>query len=162
MAPISRAQITFGHAARAAGIAEKQLRNWLDKGQVLLQGEDERVDGQWRRFSFIDVIRLAVIGTLVRYGVRVSMAADIIRDNVDSKLYSLANRRNAPPRAMAAALHGCCIVIHVVADTTNVRLTYGPADPPNTADLSDYIFLDAGRISEVALMRLEDEQEDAD
>ncbi|MGH6792858.1 MAG: hypothetical protein ACRECF_09000 [Methyloceanibacter sp.] len=78
MGPAGRAQVTFTRAAYAAGISEKQLRGWLDNSKVGLEGDDDRSEGQWRRFSLIDVVRLGIVGTLVSYGVPVVLAAEII------------------------------------------------------------------------------------
>lgn len=161
MGPIGRAQITFALAAKAAGITDKQLRNWLDKGQVLLQGDDDRGEGQWRRFSLIDVVRLGIIGAIVRYGVKVTDAGDIIRDNVDSKLMTLAGHDNAPRQAISASMRGVTILIsRDVADDVRmaVSLTYGPADSPKIEKYKHYALFDIGQIANEVLARLDDDE----
>lgn len=142
MGPIGRAQITFALAAKAAGITEKQLRNWLDKAQIALEGDDERSEGQWRRFSLIDVVRLGIVGTLASYGVPVMQAAEIIgtrskkdaatdahrleysNRSIDERLRGFGNRVNLPRRAVDLALRGAVLLIstdtsepYEVADT---------------------------------------------
>src|SRR5512147_1616517 len=165
MGPIARPQITFSLAAHAAGITEKALRNWLDKGQVWLEGDDDREQGQWRRFSLMDVVRLAVIGSLVRYGIGVPAAAEIIATNVDHKLRAFARDPCAPRRALYAALNSVTIVISNGGaadgdDRLNCRFGYGPADTPDTHDLRHFILIRVDEIANDVLARLDADAED--
>src|SRR4051812_9961518 len=59
-------------AAEVGDITHKTLRNWLDRGQVLLHAGP--VAGKWRRFSMWDCFRIAVAGRLVKYGVPLEVA----------------------------------------------------------------------------------------
>jgi hypothetical protein len=128
MGPAGRAQVTFKLAAHAAGITEKQLRNWLDKAQVSLQGDDERSEGQWRRFSLIDVVRLGIVGAIVGYGVPVTLAAEIINkrakeggalsnglpynnNSIDERLRQFGKYTVTPRQMIDMALRGALLII---------------------------------------------------
>ena len=145
MGPAGRAQITFTLAASASRATEKQLRHWLDKAQVSLQGDDERVEGQWRRFSLIDVVRLGIINALVGYGVPVVQAAEIINArnpkdgafrpdgsnltfnnfSIEQRLRDYADFTMTPRRMIDSALRGMMLVIST--DT-------GAPDQPNDTE----------------------------
>lgn len=189
MGPLGRAQITFTLAARAAGVTEKQLRNWLDKAQVPLQGDDERSEGQWRRFSLIDVVRLAVVGSLVRYGIPIVTAADLVGDSVDLRLADFADfegahveglRPTSPRRAIQGALRGMIIVVSNGGGTEDdnqlhYRFGFNPvAKPaltprgfdtrnwpkPDTSDLRHFVQIDVGQVAQDALARLDADSEE--
>ena len=161
--PITRAQVTFGNAARAAGLPEKTLRNWLDRGQVLLEGDDEREGGNWRRFSVLDVIRLAIIGRLVAYGLTVTMAYELVADTVDNQTRALIAYRNTPPRALAAILSGITLAVHKgPADEVHVIVGHTADRPADTSDLQDFLFIRAGLIATAVLDRLAGDAEPAE
>jgi hypothetical protein len=137
--PVTRAQITFSRAAVAAGLTEKTLRGWLDRGQVILEGDAEREEGAWRRFSILDVVRLAIIGRVVRYGFEVRTAYEIVASTVDGKLRLVASYRNTPPSVIPAALQGLVIVLAYVDGKRVLRIGYSPADRPDVSDLGDFL-----------------------
>lgn len=104
MSPILHSQITIRQAARAIGATEKQLRNWLDRGQVTLEGENDREEGEWRRMSIYDVLRLAVVAKIASYGVSVPDANMVCADTIDGRLALLRRYRNPPAQAIVTGL----------------------------------------------------------
>jgi hypothetical protein len=137
MGPAGRAQVTFKLAAHAAGITEKQLRNWLDKAQVSLQGDDERSEGQWRRFSLVDVVRIGIIGAIVGYGIPVTLAAEIINkrskeagrlpnglpynnNSIDERLREFGRYTVTPRQMIDMALRGAVLIISTDAGEHDV------------------------------------------
>ena len=157
--PITRAQVTFRHAARAAGVTEKTLRNWLDRGQVILSGDDDREEGTWRRFSILDVVRLAIIGRISAYGLAVRDAAEIVSDMVDDRTQALMRFRSTPPGALVAGLHGLRLAIQKFPDGVGhqVARSVGHEDLPDTEGWLDFAFFHCGEIAATTLTRLDDE-----
>jgi hypothetical protein len=157
MRPIGDAQVTFGQAARAAGITEKQLRNWLDKGQVLLIGDDKREQGQWRKFAIIDLIRIASVGRLVSYGVDVSTAYELVRTMVDTagapEITALASRLMTP-KELKSMFRGRRMAVSRQPDgELSIRIADGLRHALDTADLTDFVFIDIGKIAASTLDR---------
>jgi DNA-binding transcriptional MerR regulator len=153
--PIERAQVTFSHAARAAGVTDRTLRNWLDRGQVILEGDDGRVGATWRRFSILDVVRLAIIGRLVDYGVPVAEAYEIVADTIDPGLRGLMDRPTTP-RDLPELLRNMTVAVSREGGTTRkVSFGYQREDPASVAGLQHYIFIRAGEVATAALDRLE-------
>lgn len=157
--PIIRAQITFAHAARAAGLTEKTLRNWLDRGQVILTGDEEREGASWRRFSLLDVVRLACVGRLASYGFSVRDAAVMVDDLIADRLSLLRRYRNTPPNAIAAALHGTTIALSHNAGGYSVSRSVFPDSPADVSNMSHYVFLDLGQIATDTLAALDRDDE---
>ncbi len=186
MGPAQRPQITFTGAVRASGNTERQLRHWVDNAQVTLQGDSEREQGQWRRFSLVDVVRLAIIGTLVRYGIPVSVADEVVIMAVDPRLSAFASHVVVPRRAVQVALRGGVLIVSPGAATEQVlpandigigtllcRAGFDPAkkpspdpngfkpDPlPKTDDLRHFIQIDLGGIVGDVLARLDEADSD--
>lgn len=162
---IGDAQVTFGEAARAAGITEKQLRNWLDKGQVLLIGDNKREQGQWRKFAIIDLIRLAAVGRLVGYGLDVSTAYELVRNMVDAGAPEITalSSRVMTLKQLKSTLRGRRIAVSRQQDgELSIYAAYETKDALNTADLTDFVFLDIGKVAASTLDRfLADETADA-
>jgi hypothetical protein len=57
--------LPFGTAAHASGEKETRLRNWIDRGYITFDADRER-EGH-RRFSELDVIRMALVGRLANW-----------------------------------------------------------------------------------------------
>ena len=102
MNEITAPRFKFGQAAYGAGITAKTLRNWLQRGQIELfnaRGED---DAHFA-FSLADLVILAVVAELVRYGMPVRDAFDGI-DRIRREIGLLATFKNTPLRALYPAL----------------------------------------------------------
>lgn len=113
MGPIGQPTITFASAVRAAGLTNRQLRGWVDKKQVHLHGDSERTDGQWRRFSPVDVARLALIGEIVKHGVGIADAQRIVAGAVDGVFGRLASFKNAPVETIAQSCRDMVLIVVV-------------------------------------------------
>lgn len=81
------AVFTFTITCGLAGVTPKALRGWLDRGQVDFGGAD-REEGGWRRFTFAEIFQIAIIGSIVKYGLGVSLANEVVRAAVRPKLGS--------------------------------------------------------------------------
>src|SRR4051794_17486063 len=89
-APLTHASVTVGMAANATGFSPRGLRLALGTGEKLpMLGDVERRAGCWRRFSAVDVVRLAVLSRLVNHGFTVGEAASVIVRKVDPHLSGL-------------------------------------------------------------------------
>lgn len=77
---------TIREAAFAAGLSPKSIRNWLDDAEVAsnlhLDADADREGGQWRRFTFVDIVKLAVTGALSTYCVPLAYAARVANTTV--------------------------------------------------------------------------------
>lgn len=97
--------VTFRDAAHAAGVSTKTLRNWLDRGQITLQKDEERPEGGWRRFTPFDVARVAIMGRIVDYGFSVSAADALMAKYFDCSAPGLhATQQMIPDIASGSAL----------------------------------------------------------
>jgi hypothetical protein len=166
-------EVTFTQAARAAGITEKQLRNWLDKQQVRLEADQGRGERKWRRFQLLDVLRLAVVGSIVRYGISVGSAVEMVR-SIDTKLRALSAEVHAGFRKRFPPTAGVSIVISRGGSAEDAdylapgaeflgplmcSYTHNRKQKPETRDLRHFIFIDVGAITKDVLSRLDDESD---
>lgn len=78
------AAFSFTLATTLAGLTPKALRGWLDRGQV--DYGSDRAAGGWRMFTMAEILQLAIIGEIVRYGYGVPYAASIVENTVGRKL----------------------------------------------------------------------------
>lgn len=102
---IHRPEVLFRDAASAASCPPSTLRNWLDRGQVTLAADVGRGRG-WRRFTPLDVVRLALIKTLVDFGFTVRAADAALVDHYDRHAVRAAIIAElAPELGDAGALH---------------------------------------------------------
>lgn len=150
---IVRPQITFGFAAKAAGISEATLRNWLDRGQVWLEGDDEREEGAWRRFALVDVVRLAIVGRLVGYGLTVEQAAEYASDAFDGLFRYLCDDRRTNRFTLPHSLRGYAMALIRNGEQITIRLGH-PKSEIDTADLRHYVMICADKIAEDVLKGL--------
>jgi len=75
--------IPFAAAAQITHLSEKRIRNWLDNGHVRLDADDRRPDAsKHRRFSRLDLVRLALVGRLTGLGFSAERASLLIEDQV--------------------------------------------------------------------------------
>jgi hypothetical protein len=93
---------TFGDAALASGVPPKVIRNWMDRGQVRLEADEEREGLRWRRFSMFDILRLALTKRLVDFCVPVEVASLYGDGAVSASIIHRYN--NMPPQALAVGL----------------------------------------------------------
>ena len=138
-------RIPAGAAALAAGISVKVLQGWTDPGRaphdrVALLGDPEREPQKWRRFSPIDVVRLAVIGRLLRYGFTVAEANKILADTLDVALFALVSYRDLPISFVLDRLHNFVIFAArtptgIVAKWRNRMAQDAPGDSFLTVDV---------------------------
>lgn len=104
MFSLSAQIFTFGMAAKGAGITEKQLRNWLARSLIDIPADDDRTEGNWRRFAVTDVLHVATVARLSRYGVQIEKADQIYRRSVGGSLQVFKRFKNAPEDALVAFL----------------------------------------------------------
>ena len=70
--------VSLSRAAALADVHWVQIRNWLDRDQIILDADKKR-KGQHRRFGFLDILRIAVMGRLTRYGIPAEQAGLIVQ-----------------------------------------------------------------------------------
>lgn len=71
------AMYRFGQVARAVGVGEPTLRNWLQRNEIDLF--EPRPETGWLSFTENDVFVLAVAAELIRLGAKVKPAVDAVR-----------------------------------------------------------------------------------
>ena len=86
---------SFTEAALAAGMGPKALRNWIDRGLINLEADENRDGDEWRRFTLYDVLRLAATRELVEFGVSVAEAFRIA-DAILARARMLLMYKNTP------------------------------------------------------------------
>jgi DNA-binding transcriptional MerR regulator len=80
--------LTLPAAAYASRVDPVALRHWLDRRQVALL-VPQRSRGAWRRLQPADIVRVAVIGYLVRFGFTVAEAREVVEKHVDRRLFGV-------------------------------------------------------------------------
>lgn len=99
--PFTDSDITFSRAVQAARMEGNKLRNWLDRDQVTLEAHAERHGRSWRRFTLLDVVRLAIMWRIVEYGFTVEAADEVMVRHFDSGASTLrsvvSGMPNLPP-----------------------------------------------------------------
>jgi DNA-binding transcriptional MerR regulator len=72
-------KIPFSAAIEAAGISQMRLRHWLQRGQLrhLDAVRDQPDPGKHRRFSRLDIVRLALVARLVSLGYSADRASEL-------------------------------------------------------------------------------------
>jgi DNA-binding transcriptional MerR regulator len=75
--------IPFAAAAKITRLSEKRIRNWLDNAHVRLDADERRLDtSKHRRFSRLDLIRLALVGRLTALGFSAERASKFIETQI--------------------------------------------------------------------------------
>ena len=75
-------KLRFGDVAYAIKTTPKSLRNWLQRGQVSLTSSAPN-DGGWREFDPADIPHLALVRTLVTFGIEVRQSDKLVRGILD-------------------------------------------------------------------------------
>ncbi|TVM16687.1 hypothetical protein DPQ33_11905 [Oceanidesulfovibrio indonesiensis] len=104
MNPLLEPRFTFTEAALAAGVKPKTVRNWLDRGQIHLDAEEQREGEGWRRFSALDALRIAAVARLVERCIPVSKASRIVEVGIiNRRCGHLLVYEKTPLKAVVAA-----------------------------------------------------------
>lgn len=74
---------TYGETAVAIDRPEKTLRGWLDRKQVVVNA-DQRRGTNWRRFTPRDILVLAVMARLTRFGLPNRLAGEFAAAEIDA------------------------------------------------------------------------------
>ena len=79
-------QYPFNSVTKITDVKMRQLRNWLERGAIKLDANDKRKNGKHRRFSEMDMFRIALISSLVSMGFSHIRASEIAEStNVKDK-----------------------------------------------------------------------------
>ena len=81
--------MTVPVAAYAAGVSADTIRNWLKGGAVRLLVPRSR-PGAWLRCAPVDLVRLAIVGELVRFGFMLTEADNILASAIDPHVAGVA------------------------------------------------------------------------
>src|SRR5262249_15464107 len=92
---------------------------WLDEFRAVSQAAD---DGEWSNIAAVDVLRLAVIGRMVRYGVSPGVAASAVRELIDQYDQMALLSRNREIRGLARKLATVGLVVTSAGDGWGWRL----------------------------------------
>ena len=94
--------IRFRHAAAAAGVTKKTIRNWLVRGQISVDSPSEG----WNTFTMLDLVRIATTAELVKYGVGVLPAFMAAQSQVENATWRLSQYQNTPAAIVLHAFNG--------------------------------------------------------
>ena len=156
---ITEANVSIGIAAHAAGISPRALRLALGSGgKIPLLGKvDRHAVGTWRRFSPVDVPRLAVLARLINFGVPVSAAARVIASTIDQRLLGVTLCGiEIPNQVILTRFHGVLHVSLGEAGEYSARLV--PPGTPLDHRHDSILVLDLETIASTALSRLSKNQ----
>ena len=90
-------KIRFSDAAAAIGTTPKSLRNWLSRGQVQLSSSQP--ESGWREFEVDDIRKLAVVRSLVDFGMEVREA-----DRITGEILRHGSLGNEKPPVLPVTL----------------------------------------------------------
>jgi hypothetical protein len=124
---ITRHEYTTAQVAKAAGVSLDSLRAWLCNDFLTLEGDAMRIGQVAHKFSALDALRVALIGTLARYGIRVSEANDIVSDLADCWSGIASVDREKPKPLFTVAICPSALANYLVAQELHV---YRPASGP--------------------------------
>jgi hypothetical protein len=159
---VNDVSIPLAQAAGAADLVAKTIRNWLDRGQFTPAHEDEREAGSWRKFSFFDVMRMAVMGRLVSHGFAIS-EAETKADEIVPQL--IGRYKRVPVGALAAAMKGKTLAIARArgSETPVVMVIAGQNPASHAENKIDVTFINLEMLTRQAIDFLEDiETEDGE
>lgn len=146
--PIIRDRFPFAVVAMAVGAPPKTIRNWLDRGQVVLHADEDREGLKWRRFSVWDVLRLAIVKRLVDFGLPVEVAALWTGGTLVPQVRLLSNYKNTPPDALAASLvHTTLFVWRGESYGWSMEVVREPGVGPSREIPAAVLRVDIGRIA---------------
>jgi broad specificity phosphatase PhoE len=162
MISLDRAQITIAHSATAIGVSDKQLRNWLDRGLVTLEGADERDKGEWRRLSIRDVIRFSIVARIAAYGLKIEEANELVIEMVDDWIDTAARSRREPSVVVEYLKTKVLFVTHGGSrGICDVKHNKFP-DLSEFDERADFAAFRLGAIAEAALKRLYGDEDESD
>lgn len=73
-------QFAFGEAIELASVNIMQVRNWIWHGGIYFDGNQRSSKRKHRRFSAMDIFRMAMISKMTQYGFSHQRASVIIED----------------------------------------------------------------------------------
>lgn len=151
---IAQATVSIGWAAFAAGFSKRGLRFALGTGHAFpMLGQVERPANCWRRFSVVDVVRLAILSRLVNHGFTVSAAAHVIASAVDPRLSGLLLCGVEPPRsAILDRLAGAALFVSMLESGDRVSAVVPDRCAPTAHDTT--LVINLGDVAALALSRL--------
>jgi DNA-binding transcriptional MerR regulator len=123
---------TVAQAAKAGGVTEKQLRNWLDRSLIESAADEDRTNTNWRKFAVVDVLQVAVIGRLSAYGVGIEMADEIYHKILGGRLKIFRRFKKPPENALSAMLKVIKICFSHPKSTRPMR--YWSSETPQMPD----------------------------
>ncbi len=98
-------------ASYAIGVDPRTVRGWVESGALGLLAPRAEA-GKWMRLAPVDVVRLAVFGSLLRWGFTMAEAAGIVAGYVDPHLAGLVLAAgNAPWHLVRNALLGLVLAV---------------------------------------------------
>jgi len=148
-------RFSLANAAYAAGVDWTRLKNWLDRGLITLDGAMPD-PGKHRRFSFIDILRIAFIGRLCRFGVGPEEASMIVENLLGKDGGFILFKREKKPAPELLVNYFRWGVITVWFDETEGRFEWNRVQRvavPAGADAAQdaCIVLSLGQITQAAL-----------
>lgn len=162
--------IRFRHAAAAAGITKKTLRNWIDREQVFF-GQYQKPIGyplqperrfiatspeprKWQEFDLQELSVLAITAELVGYGINPRISFVTAHNAVFGATRLLASYSNFPQKALPAAFFGKVIYIHCSQQKTQVALANLDDDPPENWPQSSLLIIELHAVITAMIERL--------
>lgn len=156
--PILDRRYTFSDAALASGASPKAIRNWIDKKQVLLDADESRPSGKWRRFSVWDAVRLAYARRMIDSGVPVEFAG-LMAGSLLVPVMRLLSYKNTPPDALTAALRGTQLMMWPDRSGWQTKIVKHGDDPLDITLPAAFFYMDVGRVTEEVIEILKDIEE---
>ncbi len=146
-------------AAYAADLNPAVVWTWISRGLFRPDGDSGRVGMKERDHSPVDVLRLAIVAKIARYGFTIRESFEIVRDHVDRLYSGLVGvaapggpvQVDIPLAVLVAQLDGISLRVSRRKGRTMVETKPVHAD---CGDLDHFAFLDLGRIAEAAADRL--------
>lgn len=137
-------RFSLTEAAVLASLRPKTVRNWVDRGQLKFQFEEERNDATWRKLSLVDTFGLAIVGVLTRYCVKVDHASAIAADLIEINFADFKPSRQPIKDLALQILHDKALVLHHQrGNSPHWRIRHNHEDPfPEDMDISDYLIID--------------------
>lgn len=115
-------QFSFREAALASGVSLTQLRNWIDRKQILLDANTEREDASWRKFSILDVLRIAFVSKLACF-TSIVTASELVETTMLYPAQCLKSFKKAPAAVLEMAYKFIKYVVY--NDGDNVAIGSG-------------------------------------
>ena len=153
---ITKASVTIGCAANASGFSPRGLRLALGTGGdfPLLGSVDRHAVGTWRRFSPIDIPRLAVLSRLLNHGLSVSTATQAISTAIDPRLVGLVLCGiDVPNQLILTRFHGACLHVSLIEEGGSVAAVR-PYGAPPSGQHDTTLVIDLEAVASIALSRL--------